>query len=60
MIVVSWNCRGLGTTFKVNAVRDILAKEFPDIFMIQETKTNSQESEKMIKKKNMKEQQYRL
>ena len=51
MIVVSWNCHDLGTSFKVNAARDILAKEQPDIYMIQETKLNKQESQKMIQKR---------
>jgi len=46
MIVVSWNCHGLGTPFKINAARDIIEKENPNIFMIQETKTSSQEAEK--------------
>jgi len=50
MIVVSWNCGGLGTPFKVNEAKNILAKETPNIFMLQETKTSSQESEKIIKK----------
>jgi len=50
MIVVSWNCRGLGTPYKANTARDILTKEVPNIFMIQETKTNSQETRKMIQK----------
>ena len=50
MIVVSWNFRGLGTSFKFNATRDILAKEQPNIYMIQETKLNKQENQKMIQK----------
>jgi len=50
MIVVSWNCRGLGTPFKANATRDILIKEVLDILMIQETKTSSQENRKLIQK----------
>jgi len=35
MIVVSWNCRGMELSIKENATRDILAKENPDILMIQ-------------------------
>lgn len=50
MIVVSWNCRSLGTTFKINAARDILVNEKPDIYMIQETKTSKQENQKLIQK----------
>lgn len=38
------------STIKENATRDILAKENPDILMIQETKTNNQKT-KNIKKK---------
>lgn len=50
MIVVSLNCHDLGTSFKLNAARDILAKEKPNIYMIQETKLNKQENQKMIQK----------
>lgn len=50
MITVSWNCPGVGTSYKANAARDIPMKEVSDIFMIQETKTNSQETGKMIQK----------
>jgi len=34
MIIVSWNCRGMGSTIKENAARDILINENPDILMI--------------------------
>jgi len=34
MIVVSWNCKGMGSSIKENATRDILAKENPAILMI--------------------------
>lgn len=50
MIIVSWNCKGIGTTFKENATRDTLTKENPNILMIQETKANNQESENIKKK----------
>ncbi len=50
MIVFSWNCCILGTSFKVNVARDVLAKEHRDIYMIQETKLNKKESKKMIQK----------
>ena len=50
MIIVSWNCRGMGSTIKENAARDILINEKPDILMIQETKSGNQETENLKKK----------
>ena len=38
MIVVSCNCRGLGSLIKVEYIKDIIKSERPDILMIQETK----------------------
>ena len=49
MIIVSWNCRGMGSPVKENASRDILANENLDLLMIQETKVNNQESENLDK-----------
>ena len=51
----------MGSSVKENATRDILANENPDILMIQKTKTNSQETENINKKKseNMKVKQFR-
>ena len=50
----------MGSSIKENATRDILAKENPNIRMIQEKKRNNQET-KNIKKKSefMKGKQYR-
>jgi len=49
----------MGSSIKENATRDILAKENPDILMIQERKTNSQETENIKKKsKIVKGKQY--
>ena len=38
MKVVSWNCKGLGGSTKVEAIKDILKSEKSDILLIQETK----------------------
>lgn len=50
MIIVSWNCRGMGSTIKENAARDILINENPDILMIQEIKACNQDTENPKKK----------
>ena len=38
MKLVSWNCRGLGGSIKVEALKNILNTEKPDILLVQETK----------------------
>jgi exonuclease III len=38
MHIVSWNCRGLGNPSKIEAVKDLLKAESPEILMLQETK----------------------
>ena len=38
MQIVSWNCRGLGNSIKLEVVKDILKIEIPYIFILQETK----------------------
>ena len=38
MKFVSWNCRGLGSPAKLEAVKDLLKAEPTDILMLQETK----------------------
>ena len=38
MKVISWNYRGLGGSRKVEALKDIVKTEKPDILLIQETK----------------------
>lgn len=42
MKLVSWNCRGLGSPAKVEAVKDLLKSEPADILMLQETKIAGQ------------------
>ena len=37
MKIVSWNCRGLGGTNKVEEMKDIIKSKRPDILPIQET-----------------------
>src|ERR1700733_13854712 len=43
MNIVSWNCRGLGSPEKLNAIKDLINQEKPDILLIQETKTTEQD-----------------
>ena len=38
MKVVSWNCRGLGGSIKVESLKNILNDEKPDILLVQEAK----------------------
>ena len=43
MKVVSWNCRGLGGENKVEAIKNIIKYERPDIMLLQETKMSDVE-----------------
>eukprot|EP00253_Pinus_taeda_P010030 PITA_10030 len=38
MKIVSWNCRGMGSRIKEEAIRSLIRIETPDILLIQETK----------------------
>jgi len=38
MKVVSWNCRGMGTKSKEEAMKSLIRLEAPTILLIQETK----------------------
>ena len=38
MILVSWNCRGPGSSSKVEAIKNMIKSKKPNILMIQETK----------------------
>lgn len=49
MNLVSWNCRGMGSSLKANAVRDLLKAELPDILLLQETKINEQDFQNYLK-----------
>jgi len=42
MCIVSWNCRGLGTQPKIEAVKDLLKIDPSDILLLQETKIEGQ------------------
>lgn len=42
MRIVSWNCRGLGTQPKIEAVKDLMKIEPTDILLLQETKIEGQ------------------
>ena len=54
MKVLSWNCRGLGSKVKEEAMKDLIRLAKPDILLIQETKMENdsflQVSEKLWKK----------
>ena len=43
MKVVSWNYRGLGIENKVEAIRNIIKSESPDILLLEETKMSDVE-----------------
>ena len=38
MNLVSWNCRGLGTSLKVEAMKYLITMALPDVLLLQETK----------------------
>ena len=38
MKYISWNCRGLGSTLKEEAMRDLIRIHKPEILLVQETK----------------------
>jgi exonuclease III len=47
MIMVSWNCSGLGSASKLNVVKELISIEKPPILLIQETKMNVEEATKL-------------
>ena len=42
MHIVSWNCRGLGNPFKVEAIKDLIKMASPDVLLLQETKIDEE------------------
>jgi len=50
MNLVSWNCRGMGSSLKSNAVRDLLKSEHPDFLLLQETKITDQDFQNNVKR----------
>eukprot|EP00253_Pinus_taeda_P024611 PITA_24611 len=48
MKLLSWNSRGMGHPSKTTALRDLLHNERPEILLIQETKQNQNEMQKII------------
>lgn len=50
MILVSWNCRGLGSSLKSNAAWDLIIHEQSDLFLIQETKMFNQDFQTFTKR----------
>ena len=59
MSIVSWNCRGIGNSSKVEVVKDILRMASPDVLLLQETKID-EDSLLSQSKKNWKKMQGRL
>jgi exonuclease III len=49
MKITSWNCRGLGSKKKEEALRGIIKAMRTDILLIQETKMSQQDSIKVLK-----------
>lgn len=43
MQYVSWNCRGLGSKLKEEALRDLVRLVRPEVLLIQETKLEEEE-----------------
>ena len=50
MNLISWNYRGLRHPLKVNATIDLVRTEYPNILLIQETKSSEQEMNQIIQK----------
>jgi len=50
MILVSWNCRGLGSSLKTNVAWDLINQEQLDLFLIQETKMSNQDFQNLTKR----------
>ena len=44
MQFVSWNCRGLGSKSKEEAVKDLVRMTSPEVLLIQETKMEEPET----------------
>ena len=40
MNLLSWNCRGLGNLWTVNALKEVVKKEDPKIVFLMQTKSN--------------------
>jgi ribonuclease HI/exonuclease III len=49
MKLTSWNCRGLGSKKKEDAIRDLIKTSRTDILLIQETKMSQQDSLTVLK-----------
>ena len=47
MILLSWNCRGLGNLWTVKALEKVVKKEDPNIVFLMKTKSNREWMEKV-------------
>lgn len=45
---LTWNCRGLGQPLKINAMKDIIKQEQPEIILLQETKLGGTDMDSII------------
>eukprot|EP00253_Pinus_taeda_P021309 PITA_21309 len=50
MKIISWNCRGMGSKIKEEAIRNLIRLEAPDILLLQETKMEEPEFLQVSKK----------
>ena len=50
MKIVSWNCRGMGSRIKEEAIKSLMRSESPDILLIQETKMEDKAFLHVVKK----------
>ena len=51
MNFVSWNCRGLGNSLKVEVVNDLIRMDSPDVLLLKETKIDEDNLLSIINKK---------
>ena len=47
MSIISWNCRGLGTPWVVQALKKAICKEDPSLVFLMETKLIGSEMKKL-------------
>lgn len=50
MILIEWNCRGLGNTHTVRVLRDLIRYHKPDLLFLSETLVDSNEVEALPSK----------
>ncbi|KAL5720793.1 hypothetical protein ACHQM5_013428 [Ranunculus cassubicifolius] len=48
-MILSWNCRGMGTTLAIRSLKDLIGRANPDIICLSETKVGEKRMEKIRK-----------